>query len=48
MDYNRVIKDLNGMNEEELLQKLQNSFIVEEKGIEEYRPNALHNFSMYL
>lgn len=48
MDYNRVLKDLNGMSESELVQKLQTSFVVEEKGDAEYRPDALHNFSMYL
>lgn len=48
MDYNRVLKDLNGMTEQKLLQKLQNSFDIEEKGETEYRPNELHNFSMYL
>lgn len=48
MDYNRVLKDLNGMSEAELLEKLQAHFTLEEKGGAEYRPTALHNFSMYL
>ena len=48
MDYNRVVKDLNGLTSEELLAKLEKNFVVEEKGADEYRPNALHNFSMYL
>ena len=48
MDYNRVVKDLNGLTSEELLAKLEKNFIVEEKWVDEYRPNALHNFSMYL
>ena len=48
MDYNRVLKDLNGMSEAELLEKLQTHFTLEEKGEAEYRPTALHNFSMYL
>ena len=48
MDYNRVVKDLNGLTSEELLAKLEKNFIVEEKWADEYRPNALHNFSMYL
>ncbi len=48
MDYNRVLKDLNGMNPEELLAKLETAFVVEEKGEEIYHPTALHNFSMYL
>lgn len=48
MDYNRVVKDLNGLSSEELLSKLEKNFVVEEKWADEYRPNALHNFSMYL
>ena len=48
MDYNRVVKDLNGLSSEELLSKLEKNFVVEEKWADEYRPNTLHNFSMYL
>ncbi len=48
IDYNRVVKDLNGLTEEEFLYKLKENFVVEEKGEEIYRPNALHNFSLYL
>ena len=48
MDYNRVVKDLNGLTSEELLSKLEKNFVVEEKWADEYKPNALHNFSMYL
>ena len=48
MDYNRVVKDLNGNTEEELLEKLRDKFIVEEKGTEIYKPAKLHNFSLYL
>ncbi len=48
IDYNRVIKDLNGMSKDEFIEKLSKSFKVEEKGAEEYKPNALHNFSMYI
>ena len=48
LDYNRVVKDLNGNTPEEFLKKLEKNFIVEKKGREEYRPVALHNFSMYL
>ena len=48
IDYNRVVKDLNGLTPAELLEKLKESFTVEDKGTEEYRPAALHNFSMYL
>ena len=46
--YNRVGKDLNGLTPAELLDKLRESFVVEDKGTEEYRPTGLHNFSMYL
>lgn len=48
MDYNRVVKDLNGLTDEEFLQKVGEKFIVEDKGAEIYRPAALHNFSLYL
>lgn len=48
IDYNRVVKDLNGLSDEEFLQKLAQHFDVECKGAEEYRPNKLHNFSLYL
>ncbi|MFP4556368.1 MAG: DUF1015 domain-containing protein [Bacteroidales bacterium] len=48
IDYNRVVKDLNGLSPEQLLDKLNESFEVEEKGAEIYKPNRLHNFSMYL
>ncbi len=48
IDYNRVVKDLNGMTEEQFLEALKRNFIVEEKGTEIYKPAALHNFSLYL
>lgn len=48
IDYNRVVKDLNGLSSEEFLKKLEENFIVEEKGTEIYTPAKLHNFSMYL
>ena len=48
IDYNRVVKDLNGLSDEAFLQKLAEHFYVEEKGSEIYKPNALHNFSLYL
>ena len=48
MDYNRVVVDLNGYTEEDFLKKLGEKFIVEEKGTEIYKPNKLHNFSLYL
>lgn len=48
MDYNRVVKDLNGLTDEEFLQKLTDKFVVEQKGEEVYHPAALHNFALYL
>jgi len=48
MDYNRVVKDLNGMSDEQFIESLSKSFDVELKGTSSYRPNALHNFAMYL
>ena len=48
IDYNRVVKDLNGLSETEFLDRLRAHFDVEEKGEEIYKPNALHNFSLYL
>jgi len=48
MDYNRVVKDLNGFTPLQLLEKLKQSFYVEDKGALEYKPEGLHNFSMYL
>ncbi|MFQ3578962.1 MAG: DUF1015 family protein [Bacteroidales bacterium] len=48
IDYNRVVKDLNGLTSQQFISKLQTSFEVIEKGIEIYKPTQLHNFSMYL
>jgi len=48
LDYNRVVKDLNGNTSEEFLAKLAKSFVVEKKGKEEYRPQHAHQFSLYL
>jgi uncharacterized protein (DUF1015 family) len=48
MDYNRTIKDLNGLSPQELIKKLEQGFAVEEKGTDIYKPKKLHNFSMYL
>ena len=48
IDYNRVVKDLNGLSPDEFMRKLENAFTIEEKGSEIYKPNALHNFSMYI
>lgn len=48
IDYNRVVKDLNGLSAAELLDKLAIDFVVEEKGTGIYKPGKLHEFSMYL
>ena len=48
MDYNRVVKDLNGLSDEEFLQKVALHFEIEEKGEEIYKPAKLHNFALYL
>ena len=48
IDYNRVVKDLNGLSDEEFLKALEANFEVKEMGAEIYKPNALHNFSLYL
>ena len=48
IDYNRVVKDLNGLTEEQFLDALRADFEVEDKGTAIYKPQALHNFSLYL
>jgi uncharacterized protein (DUF1015 family) len=48
IDYNRTIKDLNGLTPSQLLEKLDKGFTLEEKGGRTYKPKKLHNFSMYL
>ncbi len=48
LDYNRVIKDLNGLTSVQFLDALRKNFIVENKGTEEYRAQQLHEFSLYL
>ena len=48
LDYNRVIKDLNGMTAEQFLKALEKNFVVALKGEAEYRPQELHEFSLYL
>ena len=47
LDYNRVVKDINGLTEEELLLKLSQNFLVEHQA-SPYRPEALHTFGMYI
>ncbi len=48
IDYNRVVKDLNGMTAAEFLESLEKDFIVENKGTEIFKPSELHTFSIYL
>lgn len=48
LDYNRVVKDLNGLTSEQFLDALKKNFDVEEKGAGIYKPDHLHNFSLYL
>ena len=48
LDYNRVLKDLNGMTPAQFLEALKKNFDVELKGAEIYKPCELHNFSLYL
>jgi uncharacterized protein (DUF1015 family) len=48
IDYNRVVKDLNDLTDEEFLNKLSENFDIQKNGSEIYRPNKLHNFSLYL
>jgi len=48
IDYNRVVKDLNGLKPAQLIDAIKKDFDVVEKGTEIYTPSKLHNFSMYL
>ena len=48
LDYNRVVKDLNGLTPEEFLKKLSEDFEVEDKGEAIYKPQHIHEFSLYL
>ena len=48
LDYNRVVKDLNGLSSEAFLEKLAVNFDVECEGVETYHPKQLHEFSLYL
>lgn len=48
IDYNRVVKDLNGLEPAGLIKALEEDFIVKQEGKDIYRPACLHNFSMYL
>ncbi len=48
LDYNRVVKDLNGITPEQFINALSKNFIIEKKGSETYKPLCIHNFSLYL
>lgn len=48
LDYNRVIRDLNGQTAEQLIARLAENFTIKDKGSITYRPRKLHNFAMYL
>jgi len=48
LDYNRVIRDLNGQTADQFITRLGDSFVIKDKGTKTYRPRRLHNFSMYL
>jgi uncharacterized protein (DUF1015 family) len=48
IDYNRVVKDLNGLTPQNVLERLEKGFFIAEKGKRRYKPRKLHNFSMYL
>jgi uncharacterized protein (DUF1015 family) len=48
IDYNRTVKDINGLTTEQFLSRLESGFNIEEKGARTYKPKKLHNFSMYI
>ncbi|MBE6222058.1 MAG: DUF1015 domain-containing protein [Bacteroidales bacterium] len=48
IDYNRVVKDLNGLSTQDFFKALEEDFVIEDKGPEIYHPCGLHNFSMYI
>lgn len=48
MDYNRVVKDLNGLSSDQFLHQLSERFDLEKKGTDIYKPSCLHEFGMYL
>ena len=48
LDYNRVLKDLNGLSSEQFLEAVRKNFTVEDKGTDIYKPSRLHEFSLYL
>ena len=48
LDYNRVVKDLNGLTSEQFIEALKKNFTVEDMGTGIYKPAKLHEFSLYL
>ncbi len=48
IDYNRVVRDLNGLSPAEFLERIEKNFVIVDKGTEVYTPEALHNFALYL
>lgn len=48
IDYNRVVKDLNGLSSSEFIERLNKVFTIDAHGTKLYKPDSLHNFSMYL
>jgi len=48
LDYNRVVKDLNGLTSAQFLEKVAQNFDMQKMGKEMYHPTGLHNFSLYL
>ncbi len=48
LDYNRVVSDLNGFSEDEFLERLKQSFDIKEYGARPYKPQEMHEFSLYL
>ncbi len=48
IDYNRVVKDLNGHSQEEFMNMIVENFVVQKMGTEIYKPASLHEFSMYI
>lgn len=48
LDYNRVVKDLNGMTSQEFIEALETDFVVVDKGYKDYKPQHIHEFSIYL
>ncbi len=48
IDYNRVVRDLNGLSPQQFIERLKENFAVQDMGTEEYRPTRLHEFALYL